>query len=121
MADRPSAPARLTVWYDGGCPLCRREIALMQRLDRGRRIDFIDAGSPDTFTPIDRGLLLQRFHTRENGRMVSGAAAFAAMWRAIPLLRPFGLAARNRIVLRMLERLYLRFLRVRPALRRWVQ
>jgi hypothetical protein len=50
--------------------------------------------------------------------MLSGAAAFAAMWRAIPLLRPLGLAARNRIVLRALERLYLAFLRVRPALTR---
>ena len=27
--------------------------------------------------------------------MLSGAAAFAAMWRAIPLLRPLGLAARS--------------------------
>ena len=50
--------------------------------------------------------------------MLSGAAAFAAMWRAIPLLRPFGLLARNRVVLAGLERLYLRFLAVRPALRK---
>jgi hypothetical protein len=50
--------------------------------------------------------------------MLSGAAAFAAMWRAIPLLRPLGLAARNRAVLGLLERLYLAFLRVRPALTR---
>jgi predicted DCC family thiol-disulfide oxidoreductase YuxK len=32
----------LTVWFDGGCPLCRREIALMRRLDRRGRIDFVD-------------------------------------------------------------------------------
>jgi len=25
--------SRLTVWYDGACPLCLREIALMRRLD----------------------------------------------------------------------------------------
>jgi hypothetical protein len=37
------------------------------------------------------------------------------MWRAIPLLRPLGLAARNKRVLRLLERLYVGFLRVRPA------
>lgn len=122
MAERPSSQrTRLTVWYDGTCPLCRREIAAMRRLDRGRRIDFIDAGTPDTVCPIDRGLLLQRFHAREDGRIVSGAAAFAAMWRAIPLLRPFGLAARNRHVQRLLEKLYRRFLHVRPALQRWVR
>ena len=48
--------------------------------------------------------------------MLSGAAAFAAMWRAVPLLRPLGLAARNRHVLALLEWGYLRFLRVRPSL-----
>lgn len=52
--------------------------------------------------------------------MLSGAAAFAAMWRAIPVLRPFGLIARSRFVLALLERCYLTFLRVRPPLQRLV-
>ncbi|MFD1949380.1 thiol-disulfide oxidoreductase DCC family protein [Sphingomonas arantia] len=106
----------LTVWFDGGCPLCLREIALMRRLDRARAIDFVDATSGDTSCPIDRGALLARFHAREDGVLLSGAAAFAAMWRAIPLLRPLGLAARNPRVLALLERGYIRFLRVRPRL-----
>jgi len=108
--------AMLTVWYDGGCPLCLREIALMRRLDRRGRIRFVDAADPDGSCPIDRCTLLARFHAREDGRMLSGAAAFAAMWRAIPLLAPLGQAARIPVVLRLLERLYLRFLKVRPRL-----
>lgn len=107
---------RLTIWFDGACPLCRREIAFIQRLDRGRAIDFIDVSTGNADCPVERAALLARFHARENGEMVSGAAAFAAMWRAVPLLRPLGLAARNRHVLAMLERLYLRFLRIRPTL-----
>lgn len=110
----------LIVWFDGGCPLCRREIAAMQRLDRAGRITFLDVASDATECPIDRGALLARFHAQENGVLLSGAAAFAAMWRAIPLLRPFGLAARNRLVGSALEWLYVRFLRHRPALQRWV-
>ena len=109
----------LLVWYDGSCPLCRREIALMRWLDRRRRIDFVDVGDPGAAgCPVDRATLLARFHAREDGVTLSGAAAFAAMWRAIPILRPAGLLARNRTVLAVLERLYVRFLRVRPRLQR---
>ena len=108
----------LEVWFDGDCPLCRREIAVMRRLDRRGAILFTDVANGQGSCPIDRAELLARFHAREDGAMLSGAAAFAAMWRAIPLLRPLGLAARNRTVLALLERLYVAFLRVRPALTR---
>ncbi|MBA4763486.1 DUF393 domain-containing protein [Sphingomonas sp.] len=112
----------VTVWYDGQCPLCVREIALMQRLDRRGRIDFVAIeGLGDGACPIDRAELLARFHAREGGQLLSGAAAFAAMWRAIPLLRPLGLAARNHVVLALLERGYRGFLRVRPRLQRWTR
>ncbi len=109
---------RLTVWHDGDCPLCRREIAIMRRLDRRGAIEFVDATSPDATCPIDRRALLARFHAREDGMLLSGAAAFAAMWRAIPVLRPLGLVARNPLALRLMERAYLGFLVVRPRLQR---
>jgi predicted DCC family thiol-disulfide oxidoreductase YuxK len=110
--------AQLIVWHDGACPLCRREIALMRRLDQRGAIHFVDVVSDDAYCPIDRVALLARFHAREDGQMLSGAAAFAAMWRAIPLLRPLGLAARNAHVLALLEWAYLRFLSARPTLQR---
>ena len=111
---------RLTVWHDGACPLCRKEIALMRRLDRRGAIRFIDAADPGTAAqcPIDPAALLARFHAQEDGHLLSGAAAFAAMWRAIPLLRPLGLAARSPLVLGWLERAYVRFLRFRPRLQK---
>lgn len=109
----------LTIWFDGSCPLCTREITLMKRLDRRGAIEFIDvAGSAVSDCPLDRAELLARFHARENGVVLSGAGAFAAMWRAIPLLRPLGLAARNKLVLTLLERCYVAFLRIRPRLQR---
>ena len=110
--------AELEVWFDGDCPLCRREIALMRRLDRRGAIVFTDVATGQGCCPIDRADLLARFHAREDGRMVSGAEAFAAMWRAIPVLAPLGRLARNRWVLAVLETLYLGFLRVRPQLQR---
>jgi predicted DCC family thiol-disulfide oxidoreductase YuxK len=108
------------VWFDGACPLCQREIALMRRLDKRGSITFIDvAGGADPSCPIDRTQLLARFHAEENGVVHSGAAAFAAMWRAIPLLRPLGLAARWPLVLRGLDAAYLQFLKLRPRLQRF--
>jgi predicted DCC family thiol-disulfide oxidoreductase YuxK len=92
----------------------------MRRLDKRGSITFIDvAEGSDPSCPIDRTALLARFHAEENGVVYDGAAAFAAMWRAIPLLRPLGLAARNQTVLRVLEAAYIQFLKLRPRLQRF--
>jgi predicted DCC family thiol-disulfide oxidoreductase YuxK len=113
-------PARVTVWYDGACPLCLREIALMRRLDRRGAIRFVDAQAGRD-CPLDAQTLLARFHAQEpGGPLVSGAAAFAAMWRAIPVLRPFGLLAQLPPLRWLLDRCYLAFLRIRPWLQRRV-
>lgn len=91
----------------------------MRRLDTRGAIRFIDAtNATGAACPIDRRELLVRFHAMENGVLLSGAAAFAAMWRAIPSLRPLGLMARSPWVLAVLERGYVAFLKVRPALQR---
>lgn len=120
------APARseakgLTVWHDGACSLCAREIALMRRLDRAGRIRFIDAADPAVSCPLDRTDMLARFHAMEDGVMLSGAPAFAAMWRAIPILRPLGLVARWPLVGRTLDAAYRVFLRLRPRLQAWLR
>lgn len=109
------------VWYDGACPLCVREIALMRKLDWRRAIDFCDIAPENAVCPTDRHLMLARLHARENGVLLDGAAAFAAMWRAIPVLRPIGLLARNARVLDLLEKLYVRFLKIRPRLQRYLR
>ena len=104
--------SELKVFYDGSCPLCRREISLMRGLDKDGRIEFADVSAGEVGVGVDRAQLLARFHVREDGELKSGAEAFAAMWRAIPALRPLGL-----------ESAYKVFLRIRPSLqkafRRW--
>ena len=116
--DEWSEMNKISVWYDGTCPLCVREIALMDRLDKNNAIEFIDLTLPQTTCPRDRSLMLARFHALENGQLLSGAAAFAAMWRAIPVLRPLGLIARVPLILTILEHGYRLFLRFRPRLQR---
>ena len=114
----PDETPAVRVWYDSQCPLCLREIDLMRRLDSRGAIDFVDLYTARD-CPVDRSELLERFHAQEAGQpAVSGAAAFAAMWRAIPALRPLGLIARFPPVLWVLEGAYRLFLRFRPRLQR---
>jgi predicted DCC family thiol-disulfide oxidoreductase YuxK len=119
----PQPKPRLTVYHDGACPLCQREIALMRRLDRRGAIAFVDVADPANagICPLDPADLLARFHAMEDGKLLSGATAFAAMWRAIPLLRSLGLAAKLPPLLWLLERAYIWFLRFRPAIQRRIR
>ncbi len=117
--------SRVTVWFDGACPLCRREIALMRRLDRHGALQLIDVSGGSTSCPLDRATLLARFHAQvDDGPMLDGAAAFAAVWRALPGLRLLGSAARWPPLAWLLERAYEVFLRQRPRLQalaaRWL-
>jgi predicted DCC family thiol-disulfide oxidoreductase YuxK len=113
---------RLTIWYDGGCLLCRMEIAFFQRLDAKKgRLHFVDLEGDGT-CPLDRADMLARFHAQEVGQpVVSGAAAFAAMWRQVTPFQPLGWLAKIPPVLWLLERLYRLFLRVRPSLQSWAR
>lgn len=88
----------------------------MRRLDWRGRIRFVDAADPSVTCPLERDTMLARLHAVERGVLLSGAAAFAAMWRAIPLLRPFGMAARWKPVERLLEAAYRWFLKYRLRL-----
>ena len=112
----------LTVWYDGDCPICTAEIGLMRRLDRASAIAFVDLSLPGA-CPSDRQARLARLHAQpRGGPMVAGAAAFVAMWRVLPGLRPLAVLASLPPVLWLLERAYGLFLRVRPVLQaivRW--
>lgn len=110
----------VTVWFDSACPICTREIRVMRALDWRGKIAFVDLYAANADCPIDPALLLARFHAQyrtgtkdQTGMLVSGAAAFALMWRQIPLLWPLGQIARIPVVLAVLERAYLHFLRWR--------
>lgn len=111
--------SNLVVFFDGACPLCQREIAMMRRLDQPQAICFIDVADPSTTCPVDRAELLARFHAVENGKLLSGARAFAAMWRAIPILRPLGIVADLPWARPLFESAYRGFLRIRPRLQRF--
>lgn len=79
------------MYYDGSCPLCRREVAHYRRLDRDQRVRWVDISrEPEALAPlgVDLTTAMRRLHaTDEYGRLVSGVPAFLAIWRALPAYR----------------------------------
>lgn len=121
---RVPRPASLTVYYDGACPLCRREVGFYRKLRGAERIDWIDVSvCADDLLPsgTTRRALLKRFHVRlANGALRSGAAGFVEIWARITLFKPLALLAAVPGMARLLEAGYLGFLRLRPRLQKWV-
>lgn len=111
----------MTVFYDGSCPLCSKEIAHYRRLDRAGRLVFKDVSSAEVALEphLDRFALMSRFHVRRaDGTMLSGAAAFASVWSVLPIWRWLGCAAALPGAKSLLEVLYRLFLPLRPAISR---
>ena len=122
-ANQPDLAAACAVYYDGGCPVCSREIALYQRLSDGAadRPAFENIMAQDAVLPdgVTRDDALARFHVRlGSGEIVSGAAAFIALWRATPRFRLLGRMASIPPLPWLLEKAYLGFLKVRPMWRK---
>lgn len=115
-------PEPLTVYFDGACPICRREIAWYQgRRSRGP-IEWVDVNACDgerVAPDLSVSAALGRFHVRlPDGRLVHGGRAFAELWIRLPGLRWLGGACRARALAPALEAGYGAFLRVRPWLQR---
>lgn len=85
-----NGPWQIRVLYDGECPLCSREVRLLQRLDRGRRqIQFEDITRPN-FDPTVYGLdarqVMARIHgTLPDGSVVEGVEVFRRAYAAVGL------------------------------------
>lgn len=115
----------LTVLYDGACPLCRREIAVysdLKPLRSDTTVRFIDVNDTTAKLPPGKtqAQLLARFHVQGvDGRLLSGAEAFLALWAALPGWRWLALVGRAPGATWLMERMYQLFLRWRPMLQRW--
>ena len=107
------------VFFDGDCVLCRAEIRLYENSGAHARFTNI-AASGAAPEEVGREAALKRFHVRRaDGVLVSGAAAFAELWKATPGWRWLGRFVAKRPMVWIAEVAYRAFLLVRPGVQ-WV-
>lgn len=75
------------VFYDGGCPLCRAEMSVLQRWDRARRLRLIDVAAPEyneRAWPVSVADMNALLHVRlPDGTWQTGMAATRHIYRTV--------------------------------------
>ncbi len=86
-APGPTEDYEIEVFYDGGCPLCRREMALLKALDRRGRIRATDIAA-NGFDPAPIGkswpeLMAEIYGRLPDGDWVKGVEVFRRLYAAV--------------------------------------
>ncbi len=117
--DQPKLSPVSVVYFDGSCPLCAAEIAYYRTKGSAESINFVDVSQPSAEygAGLDRRSAMARFHVRTaNGSLVSGGAAFGALWGSVTGLAWVGRLASSSVGSKVLEAGYRASLIVRPWL-----
>lgn len=123
----PEPCESLTVLFDGSCPLCRREVGIYRNLipiNNTPPLKWLDVAKPQATLPFGgtQSTYLSRFHVqRSDGQMLSGAAAFVALWSVLPGWRWLARLASLPAVTPLLELAYRGFLKLRPLMQHTVR
>jgi predicted DCC family thiol-disulfide oxidoreductase YuxK len=76
----------IEVFFDGACPLCRREMDVVRRLDRRGRVVMTDIDAPGFVPPgsLTQSDLMARIHGRlPDGTIVEGVEVFRRIYAAV--------------------------------------
>jgi predicted DCC family thiol-disulfide oxidoreductase YuxK len=117
------SPSPITVFFDGYCPVCRREVAAYRRLAPAAAVVWRDIAqdAPTTAADgFDLAAALALLHVRDgDGRLRIGLDAHLCLWQHLPgwrlLVPPLQRLPGLR---RGVDALYRLFTRYRPGLRR---
>jgi predicted DCC family thiol-disulfide oxidoreductase YuxK len=115
-----AAPETITVYFDGLCPVCSREVTLYRWLDRRERIRWLDLAGADDVLDAEMFTLdaaLEQLHVRDaNGSLHLGFDAHLLMWQRLIGFRTLSRwLKRWPIVRNVAEHAYRAFTRRRPG------
>ena len=110
----------LTVFFDGSCPICSKEINFYKMRAGADELSWVDVSDEEIPIPIQtrsREELMARFHVlSSSGELVSGGAAFAELWASLPAFKIFGKIFKLPILRYLIDVGYDIFLTLRPKL-----
>ena len=108
----------LTVFFDGSCPICSKEINFYKMRAGADELSWVDVSDEEVPIPIQtrsREELMARFHVlSSSGELVSGGAAFAELWASLPAFKIFGKIFKLPILRYIINVGYEIFLTLRP-------
>ena len=111
-------PKSLTVFFDGSCPICSKEINFYKMRAGADELSWVDVSDEEIPIPIQtrsREELMARFHVlSSSGELVSGGAAFAELWASLPAFKIFGKIFKLPILRYLIDVGYDMFLTLRP-------
>jgi predicted DCC family thiol-disulfide oxidoreductase YuxK len=92
MSDTETRVHAFEVFYDGGCPLCRREMKWLEKKDSKGLILFTDINDPDfdkSAVGKSHDELMAEIHGRTpDGKLVTGVEVFRNLYRTIGFRLP---------------------------------
>ena len=112
----------LSVYFDGACVLCSKEISYYQKQENSSRIRFVDISGFD-FDAVKEGLdpdkVEKVFHVKtKEGNIVEGVPAFAEIWDTLEIWKPMSLLSKSFLGGKIMDLGYVFFSKVRPYLPR---
>ena len=112
----------LSVYYDGLCPICVREMDHYRKYTKAYKIRFVDIAAAD-FNAQDEGLdgdkIHLKFHAKETGgEILEGVDAFLAIWEQLETFVVLQKLAKSKLTRPFLDLGYIVFAKFRPLLRR---
>ena len=113
----PAAPGPVIAYYDGQCPIC---VAEMKRYSRygDHLVRLEDCTRPDLPADVDSKAALDALHVRlPSGEIVTGWAAFIAIWERLPGWRLLAALTRPAPVRIPLDFIYRKLAPYRPRRR----
>lgn len=116
---------KVTVYFDGSCPLCRREIGFYQKCAGAQNIVWQDVSRTvdgQVASDLNCQQAMARFHVRDaQGHLKSGAAGFVELWLNLRSWRWLGSLFAHPPGIWFLEKCYVGFLKIRPFIQRRIK